>query len=328
MQTLEVIKAINWIDSQISEETKKTIFSIESIRKVKDEREMIRFLITGFLELIKLNELLTSNENAMIVLKSFDLEEITEIAFLQNNILDFSMPEQEPKGHKVEQMRFRFQNRWFRMIESSKIWQKLTTPIELLDTTKHKDLITLNIKQSKDDATSIELIIEVLDLFEKTYLSIADIYKIDKAGKLTLVKIESGSGIRIDLRGIGEAVKYLKEFILESWHKIRHKRVEEVIENNKAILTSIKTIQYIDESEKNDSLTHEEAERFKHNIIKSTLGLFEHGAVIAEIPDQEVVDNTKLLESFSPKLLTEAKVVKKPKKAISRRKTKKDKTKK
>jgi len=152
--------------------------------------------------------------------------------------------------------------------------------------------------------------------------------QIDKAGKLTLVKIESGSEIRIDLRGMENAIKHLKDFILEVWHKLRHKRVEEVIENNKAILTSIKTIQYIDDSKKNDSLTHEEAETFKHNIIKSTLGLFEHGAVIAEIPDKEVVDNTKLLESFSPKLLTEAILVKKPKKVISRRKTNKGKTKK
>ena len=60
----------------------------------------------------------------------------------------------------------------------------------------------------------------------------------------------------------------------------------------------------IDRREKEGSLTPQDAKRLKHAIIQKTLGLLEQGALIAEIPNFETIDNAKLLEGFGTKLLS------------------------
>jgi len=123
------------------------------------------------LELVRLNQSLISNKNVVEVLDSFNLTAMLDITFL-NNFLNTVSGE----IGQAELMQFydELARPWRQMMVSLPSWQNLTAPIELLETKKHNDLITLNIKQSKDDATTIELISEVLVLFEKSYLTIAD----------------------------------------------------------------------------------------------------------------------------------------------------------
>ena len=50
-------------------------------------------------------------------------------------------------------------------------------------------------------------------------------------------------------------------------------------------------------------MSREQGEILKRRMIEETLGLFGSGALIIEIPQQEVLDNTRLLREFSTKLL-------------------------
>jgi hypothetical protein len=152
-------------------------------------------------------------------------------------------------------------------------------------------------------------------------MSIAHIHntKIDES--LSIIKIESGLGIRIDCKGSENVILHLKEFILESWHKIRHKRSEEVIENNKALLSSLAVIDKINQREIEKSLSPEESEQLRRKVIKNVLGLFQYGALISEIPQEEKVDNTKLLSAFSSKLLEAPVTAKQKAKKVSSKKS-------
>ena len=106
-------------------------------------------------------------------------------------------------------------------------------------------------------------------------------YQIKDSSTLTIVKVDSGSSIRIDCKGLGEPIKHLKDLILEAWHKLRHKRAEEVSENSKAVLGSLAVIEKINARERDNSLSKEEAEQLRRTVITSVCGLFACGAAIA-----------------------------------------------
>jgi hypothetical protein len=120
---------------------------------------------------------------------------------------------------------------------------------------------------------------------------------------LEIIKLESGTGLRIDLKGLGEPIKEIKNLILEMWSKHRHKRVDEIVDHNRALASSIHLLEEIGRKVKKGNLTDEDGNRFKRAVVASALGLFKNGALIEEIPPVESIDNVKLLDGFGPKLL-------------------------
>ena len=166
------------------------------------------------------------------------------------------------------------------------------------------DVLTLNIAPQSERA-AVSVLSRSTELLNDLYEATALAYH-KKAEGLLIVKVESGSSIRLDCKGLGDVVKHLKDFILEAWHKVRHKRPEEVIENNKALLSSLAIIDHINSCVSHHGLSPEEGEALRRRVVKDALGLFECGALIAEIPAAENVNNTRLLGGFSPKLLPES----------------------
>jgi hypothetical protein len=123
--------------------------------------------------------------------------------------------------------------------------------------------------------------------------------------KLALIEVQSGSPtIRIDCKGLAEIVKELTAFIMEAWHKVRHKRAEELLEKNSALLSTLGVVEVIERRRSAGELGAEEAESLKRTLVESTLGMFGCNALPTEIHRREFVNNDKLLAQFSPKLLT------------------------
>jgi hypothetical protein len=189
------------------------------------------------------------------------------------------------------------------MIGSVDPIETLTTPEEMRTLELPETFISFEIAGIGPMNTPLLRLAKATAFAEEAYEAVCRAYGTKDGQALALVKIESGSDIRIDCKGLGEPIKHLKELILEMWHKMRHKRAEEVVENNKAVLDSLAVFEQIKKRQQEGSLSAEEAEILRRSVVSSVCGLFECGALITEIPAQETVENTKLLEGFAPKRL-------------------------
>ncbi len=192
---------------------------------------------------------------------------------------------------------------WRTMIGSVDPIENLTTPEEMRTPELPETFISFELSSIAAENTPLPRLAKATAFAEEAYETVWRAYQIKGSGTLAVVKVESGSSIRIDCKGLGEPIKHLKDLILEAWHKLRHKRAEEVSENSKAALESLAVIKQIKARVADESLSPEEGEQLIRKIITSVCGLFECGALIAEIPSQETVENTKLLGGFVPKLL-------------------------
>jgi hypothetical protein len=137
------------------------------------------------------------------------------------------------------------------------------------------------------------------------YDAVATAYDHHDADPLTVVKIESGSGFTVSLKGAADIVREVKNLIVEIWSKHRHRRADEIISHNRAVALSIEVLEHIETRMKKKSLQPEDGERLKGAVVTNTLSLFKNGALVTEIPHIESVDNRQLLVEFnSPKLLS------------------------
>ena len=104
---------------------------------------------------------------------------------------------------------------------------------------------------------------------------------------------------------MADTVKELKHLVIEIWTKHRHKRTDEIININSAVHSSIEVLAKIDGRVKKKEMDPESALRLKRAILNSTLNLFKEGALPADIPYIEIVDNRELLNAFtSPRLIS------------------------
>lgn len=301
MQTLEVIKTIKWIDSLIPKIVREVFLSSDIFHgKVAIEEIGQKAIIANY-ELGRIAGIIHENPIAVEVLTAFDATNLLNTDITSNLLVQIL--QQREITASTYQILSEISTPYNRMLSSLVSWESLTTPKELIAENRPGNILTLNIHSMPKKSSLISTLSATTALINDLYMSIAHIHKTKIDESLSIIKIESGLGIRIDCKGSENVILHLKEFILESWHKIRHKRSEEVIENNKALLSSLAVIDKINQREIQKSLSPEESEQLRRKVIKNVLGLFQYGALISEIPQEEKVDNTKLLSAFSSKLL-------------------------
>jgi hypothetical protein len=121
---------------------------------------------------------------------------------------------------------------------------------------------------------------------------------------LTLLYADSGSSVRLDLRGNGKGIKRLKELLIAAWNMLRHRKADDLATNGKAVLSTLSVIEEIHAQHKKGTIGPEHAANLTNEIIKATIGLFETGALPREIPSNENVSNLRLVQALQPKLLT------------------------
>ena len=189
------------------------------------------------------------------------------------------------------------------MTGSRESWEALIVPEELREAGPHNDIVTIEIRVSGERTTPLPNLVKVGEYLESLYVTIARSYGIEQEGQLEILKVESGSHIRLDCKGVADVIAHLKESLIEIWNKFRHKRADEVLENNRVLLASLAVVDAISARERAQVIEREEAEQLRRAVLKASLGLFECGALISEIPDEEVVSNKNLLTGFSPKRL-------------------------
>jgi len=275
------------------------LFAGEEQEKGRDERRPAGRFLTATHHMARLSGLLENDPEAMEVLKAFNLVHIIDNSYwarLSERLFARDMPPpialQEHMSMTVEA--------WRMMIESAAPWGALTTPSELLDARLPDDIMSIELRYDGGE-TSLTRLHSTAGLLEKAYAAVARIYgkEHDVKAQLRIVSIQSGSAIRIDCKGLAEIVKHLKEFFFEAWHKLRHRRAEEVIEKNHAVLSTLAVMEKLESRKRDGSLSPEEAEQLRRSMISATLGMFRYGALPTDIPPIEYVDNNKLLGGFT-----------------------------
>ena len=293
MTPAQVVDTIKWIDSRIPTLAKQLFLSAPAGTDLGPQS------IAASHEMAYASAILERNSNAVQVLKAFGLESILNRQY----ITAWTTGLIAGPGKRDVEHNGKVARPWSTMMRSVGPWESLTVPKELREGSKD-EILSIEIRHSVE-RVPLPIVAAAMEHLENAYSAVARIYLgPDRAeDKLQIISIQSGSLIRIDCRGIGEAVKHTKELLLESWRKIRHKRTDELVEKNNATLSSLAVIEAITDLEKRAALPPEEAETLRRTILISVTGLYSCNAVLAEIRPLEVVNNDKLLESFSPKLL-------------------------
>ena len=306
MQTRTVINKIRWIRSLLSGELEEWLFPHDSAA----EPRRIGFTIANIHDASRFAELVSRDPAAVQILRAFDLSSLAIREEFIKWLTSLVSPERESKSKTRDDSDEKVMSRgdliaiaWRTMIGSVDPIEKLTTPEEMRTPELPETFISFELASIDAENTPLPRLTKATVFAEEAYETVCRAYQTEGSGTLAVVKVESGSSIRIDCKGLGEPIKHLKDLILEAWHKVRHKRAEEVLENNKAIFDSLAVIERINAGERDGALSGVEAEQLRRKIITSVCGLFECGALIAEIPSQETVENTKLLGNFVPKLL-------------------------
>ncbi len=234
-----------------------------------------------------------SNPDAAAVLRAFDLAQILDSGFVDSLT-------QQAANQPVAIRLIRLREDWRVLSKCAKPIETLTTPTVELGA----DEAELDINITDRDTLTLESLIAILSDLQSLYETGARITEKKEFEPLQVIKIDSGTNVSINLKGLGEPIKQIKNLILEMWAKYRHKRAKEIIDQNRVVASSIELIEVIETKRKNGFIADQEAKRLTRALVSKTLSLFENGALIAEIPERENIDNAKLLlEGFGPKRL-------------------------
>ena len=298
MQTAEVTRTVRWIKSLFAGELAAIVSGDALHRDIPAEVA----LALGY-SLGEISAAISRNERAIEILKAFGLECLLP-GKMPSELIDALVGKDRGEPGKRPEIYEKLVSPWFVMTHCVGPIETLTMPEELRSEESPDGLLSVEIRREGEDPVPMSCLAMTSTLLEDAYRAVARAYGTDDAGVLTIIKVESGSGIRIDCKGLGEPVKHVKDLIIEAWNKLRHKRAEALVENNRAVLSSLMVIEHISQRQKDGDLSPEEAEKLKRRVTQAACGLFECGALIAEIPEEETVHNTKLLAaSFLPKQL-------------------------
>ncbi|MCD0460057.1 hypothetical protein [Roseiconus lacunae] len=121
--------------------------------------------------------------------------------------------------------------------------------------------------------------------------------------ELMLVKIESGSFVKLDFKGSDEVVSRVKELLIDCWKVFYSRASTRAIDNSDAIIKSMEAFEKINLAKDEGRITKEQAHLLSKSVSSSVENLLGNKAVLSEIPEKEESDNVAALEHVSQKLL-------------------------
>lgn len=302
MKTVDVIATIDWVEEHVGSTTKEFLFS----KRLYRDREVngsatadIVLRIVG--EIAVTGQLIAGHPFARKVLEAFGITDLFDVTFINRTLIEFLGKETQPRG--ISEELWILLSRWEVMAGSSRPFSVLAIPPEVLKQTDFDDILTIQIVREGESLATLDSLQSVVADINKLYEAFALLDKSRQSKPLEIVHIASGSSLRIDLKGLAEAVKHLKSLLVEGWSLWRHRKATELTANSRALLSSLKTFKEIDKLAKDGSMSEHDAVALKAKMQKSMLNLFGEGALPREIPTVESVPNHLLIELSPQKLL-------------------------
>lgn len=302
MQTIEMLQAISWISSQYSEKTRKLLFTNELFNR-PPEREMALDLLNAAHEVSRVRAVLIAHPLAVQVLEAFGLSDLVDEDWpvTLSSVVGVRDREIDAIQHLHTTLSGIMRN-WSTMTSCVRPVQNLTTPPEVVNEEDFDEILTIDIRS--EDEISVDSLSKVFTYAHELYEGIAKLMGIEEANQLRVIYVASGSSKRFDLRGAGELIKQAKKCLIELWHEIRYRRIEDARRNNIVVLDNLAILEKIEDKRRKKSLSDDEAKLIRTQVLKAMMGFMDEGALIREIPPVETVENQQLLEERQQKLLS------------------------
>lgn len=233
----------------------------------------------------------------------------------------------EKPADKLESQYRSLVSGWSTMTRCVTPIQKITTPSEILQEQDFDDILTVELRPPSDTNPTVNTIAAILKLANEIYSDVAKLMGDKDAGNLVGLYASSGSDFRFDFKGLGGPIKEIKNLLVELWQRIRHRKSEDLVAKNMAIISSLETLEELKRKRDKKVIPDEDADKLAHKIFDASLKLFKKGGLIREIQPEELVSNRKLIETIQIKQLppgaiapeTKAKAKKKRSKKVKKK---------
>jgi hypothetical protein len=304
MQPLRAIQTIRWIIKQVPEEAAALFFSHALFGQGDPAASKLNAAIGVSLAMTRAAAHIEANIDAVEVLKAFGLTSAFSSEYLAaflRAVSDHKADDKFAQDHwSVTVGRWRVMTGCVRPIET------LVIPMELGSGRVPDDIISIEVEQDSSGQVSLQNLADAIKHLDGLYSALArlDHPNANSELRLHVISIQSGSSVRIDCKGLGDVVRHLKELVLEGWRNIRHRQLDNFNDHLDGLRSALSVMGEIDQKVADRTIGPEEGEQLKQIVTTEMLGLFECGALPAEIVRRESVNNQKLLREFSPKLLT------------------------
>jgi hypothetical protein len=311
MKTIDVIRTIKWIEGQVGKATKEFLLSRKLFRPDLLERQANDEKIGPRVELIMkivgevavAGQVMLTHPFALKVLTSFKIEQLFNSDFVSKR-LSMLIDKREAQAGAIPGDIWEMISRWDEMTSCVRPIQELTIPSEVVGESDYDETLTIQIVRSDEVSSTLETLQTVIEDINKLYEIFATLGTKVAVEPLRVIYIASGSSIRIDVKGLGEPIKHIKNLLVEGWSLWRHRKATELTENSRALLSSLKTFGEIEKQVKSGAMKRHEADTLKARIQKTMLSLYGEGALPREIPTVESVPNHTLIELKPQKLLS------------------------
>jgi hypothetical protein len=306
MQTHKVLETIEWLGKKFEPVTEVLFAQLPHVlrgAKLASETGSTHApLLIALHALGAIIEEVNNNLDAIRVLDAFKLESLHDKLFIIHTFdAALQATEGEPPTDVLRAYYAKISSPWHSMVSCALPLTSLTIPEDLQENSA--GLLSIEVSDRPD--LDVTVLHDVLKATIALYDAVGKAYS-HEATALRVIKIESGSGFTVSVKGVADTVKEVKNLIVELWNKHRHKRADEIINHNRAVASSVEVLEHIETRIKNKSLQPEDGERFKRAIVNNTLTLFKNGALLTDIPHIEVVNNRQLLDGFNSQRLLSA----------------------
>lgn len=319
MQITEFLRTTKWLNSLYSESTKSLMFSHDLSRflinlrhgipkdSLGDVGGVIGAVLKATNEMAVVRISLVSDPFAAEVLKAFHLEDLLSDSFptqiAEKSITTLTKVKESDITEEVIESLGTLGRNWNLLQSTVTPLQKLLVPNEIAGEKDFDDILTIELRYEHEHSPQAETISEILTNIEQLYAAVAISLGERNYRPLAVLYVASGTSFRFDFTGLGEPIREIKELLVEAWTRLRHRKADDLHQNNKVLLGSLEVLRHIEADAKQNVLDPEEALRLREQVIKNTIALFEAGALPREIPNEEIVSNRKLLQGIQVKLL-------------------------
>jgi hypothetical protein len=232
------------------------------------------------------------------ILEIFDLTQLDEPEFWVEVLTDgFQSPVTHGLPFKLNNFR-RFVPKILEMLETDALREKRRATKESRDPDR---ILTVILIEDRGQASKPERLVEVIE-------AVVELYAVFVAkgalppDTLSVIGCDSGSDKSFDFLGLPDAIKGIKELILEVWDRVVFHRQTQTEQNLNVALRSLTVVEEISRLQEQGSLGPEDAERLRHKAVSAASQLLNCGVLIPEI-ERHTKFNPRVLMTPQPRLI-------------------------
>jgi len=242
----------------------------------------------------------TYSDAELEVCKILDIEDLLEVSFWES----LAHPEDPQRIYKIHSsIVFSIVQlpKLLALIEQEHIGDIRNQVKELPEELKGKTLLSVLVIEDKNQFSSPERLVHVLDAISNLYSVFATIEG-ESESDLIVLACDSGSDKSFDFLGMAKLMEQIKETIIQIWDRRVFYRQKHASECLSLIAESLPILKEIDELKKSESLGAEQAELLKRKVIDGATKFVQSGALIEEMEGESTHAPRQLMRP-EPKLL-------------------------